>query len=105
MSKRPSDTARFVSLGEQHDIRRDQVEAAASRLVPAHSGAFGPNREWYALVGTGLYYVRDLVSEATGHAPSDVRTARMALAGLGFPVLCWAWGDLLENGHPMHVGG
>ncbi|MEU8781865.1 hypothetical protein [Streptomyces sp. NPDC048637] len=97
------DTAEFVSGGTRHIITRAQVEAAASRLTAAHSATFSQNREWYALVGTGLHYVLDLIAEATGINPSDVRTARLALDALGFPIVCWAWGDLLKAGHSSHT--
>ncbi|MFI1304715.1 hypothetical protein [Streptomyces sioyaensis] len=95
--------AEFISGGTRHTITRAQVEAAASRLPPAHSRTFSQNREWYALVGTGLHYVLDLITEATGTKPSDVKTARLALDALGFPVVCWAWGDLLTDGHSGHT--
>ncbi|MYT27552.1 MULTISPECIES: hypothetical protein [unclassified Streptomyces] len=97
-----SDTAEFVSDGTRHAVTRAQVEAAASHLPPAHSATFSRNREWYALVGTGLHYVVDLLAEASGTKPSDVKTARLALDALGFPVVCWAWGDLLTVGHSGH---
>ncbi|AJC54779.1 hypothetical protein [Streptomyces sp. 769] len=96
------DSAEFASGGTRHTVTRAQVEAAASRLPPAHSATFSKNRAWYALVGTGLHYVTDLVAEATGTKPSDVETARLALDALDFPVVCWAWGDLLTTGHPGH---
>ncbi len=97
------DTIEFVSGGARHTITRAQVEAAASRLPPAHSTTFSQNRTWYALVGTGLHYVLDLIAEATGTRPSEVKTARLALDTLGFPVVCWAWGDLLTVGHSGHT--
>ncbi|MFJ9848130.1 hypothetical protein [Streptomyces sp. NPDC101150] len=102
MSSKP-DTAEFVSGGTRHNVTRLQVEAAAARLAPAHSATFSRNREWYALVGTGLHYVLDLITEATGIKPSDVKTARLALDALGFPVVCWAWGELLSAGHSGHT--
>ncbi|UQA91888.1 hypothetical protein [Streptomyces halobius] len=97
------DTAEFVSGGTRHTVTRAQVEAAASRLTAAHSAAFSQHREWYALVGSGLHYVLDLIAEATGIKPSDVKTARLALDALGFPIVCWAWGDLLKVGHSGHT--
>ncbi len=72
------------------------------RLPPAHNATFSQSRAWYALVGTGLHYVADLLAEATGTQPSGVETARLALDALGFPIVCWAWGDLLTAGHPGH---
>ncbi|WP_313896384.1 hypothetical protein [Streptomyces sp. YIM 98790] len=93
-----SSTAQFTADGQRHTITREQAEAAASRLTPAHSGAFNQHRDWYVLIGAGLYYVKDLITEATGTEPSDAKTARLALAELGFPVLCWAWGSFLKDG-------
>ncbi|SFD80846.1 hypothetical protein [Streptomyces aidingensis] len=92
-------TAQFNADGRRHTITREQAEAAASRLTPAHSSTFNQHRDWYALVGSGIYYVKDLIAEATGVEPSDAKTARLALAELGFPVLCWAWGSFLRDGN------
>ncbi|MEV7541219.1 hypothetical protein [Streptomyces sp. NPDC089915] len=97
-------TAEFVSAGERKKVTREQVEAAAARLVPAHSTTMA-NPEWFALVGPNLYYVVTLVEEATGHRPSGVKTARLALHELKFPILCYAWNDKFVNeGHPWHRG-
>ena len=46
----------------------------------------------------------DLVEEATGAADVKVKTARLALAELGFPVFALAWNTLLTQGHPGHTG-
>ncbi|WP_053660670.1 hypothetical protein [Streptomyces sp. MMG1121] len=67
-------------------------------MLPAHHTAFNQHRDWYALVGTGLHYGVDLIENATGVAPSDPATARIALDELGFPVRCWAWGAFLQTG-------
>ncbi|WP_228974614.1 hypothetical protein [Streptomyces sp. DH12] len=87
-SARPTDHAR--------------VREAAARLVPAHSEYPNPNRAWYALVGTNLYYVRDLLREAFGGTPPDVETCRRRLDELGFPVFALGYGELLTDGHPAH---
>ncbi|MET9516631.1 hypothetical protein [Streptomyces sp. NPDC002994] len=95
--------AEFTVDGTLYAITRDDVEAAASRLERADSEAFNQHRAWYALVGTGLYYVKELINEAAHSELSDVKIARLALDSLGFPVLGWAWGDLLHTGHPAHT--
>ncbi|NMO34802.1 hypothetical protein HG826_14690 [Streptomyces sp. GMY01] len=87
-----------------HRLTPDAVRAAAERLSSADSADPHPNRSWYALVGTHLYYVVDLVETATGAPRVDVRTARLRLAELGFPVFALAWNTLLTRGHPGHTG-
>ncbi|WP_231156129.1 hypothetical protein [Streptomyces sp. CNZ748] len=87
-----------------HQLTHDTVQAAAARLTPANSAAPHPNRSWYALVGTHLYYVVDLVETATGATGVNVGAARLALAELGFPVFALAWNTLLTQGHPGHTG-
>ncbi|WP_374772275.1 hypothetical protein OG756_03230 [Streptomyces sp. NBC_01310] len=95
-------TPTFLSGGTRHEVTREQVQQAAFRLVSAHSETFSKNQAWFALVGTGLHYVVDLIDAATGHRPSSAETARLAMAALGFPVLCLAYGSLLTDGHPAH---
>ncbi|WEH34329.1 hypothetical protein PZB75_13770 [Streptomyces sp. AM 4-1-1] len=95
-------TTTFLSEGTRHEVARDQIQQAAARLTPAHSETFSKNQAWFALVGGGLHYVIDLIGAATGHRPSSVETARLALDTLGFPVLCLAYGRLLTDGHPAH---
>ncbi|MCY0936914.1 hypothetical protein [Streptomyces sp. H34-S4] len=77
------------------------VEAAASRLVPAHHTSL--DGEWYALVGSGLHYVRPLVAEAS-KAPKDVsvKDARLALHSLGVTLFGWAGHEMIEKGLPGH---
>ncbi|MFF9457439.1 hypothetical protein [Streptomyces flaveolus] len=94
----------FTSGDVTHRLTGDEVRAAAARLTPADSACPHPNRSWYGLVGTHLYYVVDLVEEATGAADVKVKTARLALAELGFPVFALAWNTLLTQGHPGHTG-
>jgi hypothetical protein len=81
-----------------------KIRAATARLTPADSANPHPNRSWYALVGTHLYYVVDLVEEAAGAEAVNVKTARLSLAELGFPVFALAWNTLLAQGHPGHTG-
>lgn len=95
-------TVSFVSGGARVDVDRGRVESAAVRMRPAHSEHFSKNHEWFALVGTGLYYVLDLLEGATGRRPSTAHTARLALAELGFPILAAASGAFLRDGHPGH---
>ncbi|GLV87096.1 hypothetical protein Slala03_67850 [Streptomyces lavendulae subsp. lavendulae] len=95
-------TTTFLSEGTRHEVAREQIQQAAARLIPAHSETFSKNQAWFALVGGGLHYVTDLLDTATGHRPSNVETARVALDTLGFPVLCLAYGSLLTDGHPAH---
>ncbi|MDN3270915.1 hypothetical protein [Streptomyces sp. MA15] len=87
-----------------HQLTHDTVQAATAHLTPANSAVPHPNRSWYALVGTHLYYVIDLVETATGATGVSVKTARLALAELGFPVFALAWSTLLTQGHPGHTG-
>ncbi|WP_327389022.1 hypothetical protein [Streptomyces sp. NBC_01207] len=47
-------------------VDRAQVRRAAARIAPAHSDFMDQHRAWYALVGTNLYYVRELLAQATG---------------------------------------
>ncbi|MDX5562746.1 hypothetical protein PYK79_03470 [Streptomyces sp. ID05-04B] len=98
-----SETA--VTAGDTtHPVTAATVRAAAARLTPADSADPHPNRSWYALVGTHLYYVVDLIAEATGTRDVKVKTARLRLAELGFPVFALAWSTLLTQGHPGHTG-
>ncbi|MFF0425425.1 hypothetical protein [Streptomyces sp. NPDC004520] len=97
-----SATVTYVSDGVRVPVDRARVQAAASRMIPAHSETFSRHHVWFALVGTGLHYVVDLLDEAVGARPSTAETARLALTGLGFPVLALGYGDLLTKGHPAH---
>ncbi|WP_318205657.1 hypothetical protein [Streptomyces sp. SCL15-4] len=90
--------------GVTYRLTADRVRAAAARLAPADSSDPHPNRNWYALVGTHLYYVVDLVEEATGAEDVKVKTARLRLDELGFPVFALAWNTLPTQGHPAHTG-
>ncbi|WP_369195515.1 hypothetical protein [Streptomyces djakartensis] len=94
----------FTTGNGTRQLTKESVRAASGRLTPADSADPHPNRSWYALVGTHLYYVVDLVEEATGSANVRVKTARLALAELGFPVFALAWNTLLTQGHPGHTG-
>ncbi|MEV7616186.1 hypothetical protein [Streptomyces sp. NPDC089799] len=85
-----------------HTLHRRDIEAAASRLEPAHSSR-ALEAKWYALVGGGLHYVRPLIAAVTNETPK-VDDARQALAALGFSVFCLADDDLLNNGIPWHRG-
>ncbi|MEU3413825.1 hypothetical protein ABZ760_21595 [Streptomyces sp. NPDC006658] len=51
-----------------------------------------------------MYYVVDLVEEATGAEDVKVKTARLRLAELGFPGCTMAWNTLLVEGYPGHTG-
>jgi hypothetical protein len=94
----------FTSRDVTYRLTGDKVRAATAHLTPADSAEPHPNRSWYALVGTHLYYVVDLVEEATGAVDVKAKTARLALAELGFPVFALAWNTLLTQGHPGHTG-
>ncbi|MEG8279848.1 hypothetical protein [Streptomyces sp. AHA2] len=94
----------FTADDVTYRLTKEKVHAASARLAPADSADPHPNRTWYALVGTHLYYVLDLVEEATGAADVRVKPARLALAELGFPVFALAWNTLLTQGHPGHTG-
>ncbi|MEU1458443.1 hypothetical protein [Streptomyces avermitilis] len=94
----------FTARAVTYRLTADMIRAAAARLTPADSADPHPNRSWYALVGTHLYYVVDLVEEATGAGDVAVKTARLRLAELGFPVFALAWNSLLTQGHPGHTG-
>uniref|UniRef100_UPI0031CF42D2 hypothetical protein n=1 Tax=Streptomyces hawaiiensis TaxID=67305 RepID=UPI0031CF42D2 len=94
----------FTTDDVTYRLTGDKIRAAAARLTPADSADPHPNRSWYALVGTHLYYVVDLLEEATGAANVKVKTARLALDELGFPVFALAWNTLLTQGHPGHTG-
>ncbi|MFI5972923.1 hypothetical protein [Streptomyces sp. NPDC051452] len=96
--------AAFTAGDVTHQLTADTVRAAAARLAPADSADPHPNRSWYGLVGTHLYYVVDLVEEATGVRDVKVKTARLRLAELGFPVFALAWNTLLTQGYPGHTG-
>ncbi|WCD84245.1 hypothetical protein KPP03845_100566 [Streptomyces xanthophaeus] len=98
----PPEKTTLTFSGKRYEVTREQVEAAATRLPPVHSTA-GLAGVWYALVGTGLHHVVDLVGGVTKDQP-PVRAARLALDALGLPVLCWAGPDLLDKGHPRHTG-
>ncbi|MEV5898386.1 hypothetical protein [Streptomyces sp. NPDC052127] len=98
-----SETA-FTTSDTAHRLTADTVRAAATRLTPADSADPHPTRSWYALVGTHLYYVVDLLEETPGPGNVTARTARMRLAELGFPVFALAWNTLLTKGHPGHTG-
>ncbi|MFH9403910.1 hypothetical protein ACH4JS_29745 [Streptomyces sp. NPDC017638] len=101
----PTTTETAFTAGEVTYRRTaDRVRAAAARLAPADSSDPHPNRTWYVLVGTHLYYVVDLVEEATGAEDVKVKTARLRLAELGFPGCTMAWNTLLAEGHPGHTG-
>ena len=94
----------FTAGDVTYRVTGDKVRAATPYLTPADSDNPHPNRSWYALVGTHLYYVVDLVEAATGAEDVKVKTARLALAELGFPVFALAWNTLLTQGHPGHTG-
>ncbi|MEH0450289.1 hypothetical protein QA811_43950 [Streptomyces sp. B21-102] len=94
----------FTAGDATHRLTADTVRVAATRLTPADSADSHPNRSWYALVGTHLYYVVDLVETATGADNVKAKTARLRLAELGFPVFALAWSTLLTKGHPGHTG-
>lgn len=94
----------FTAGDVTYRLTGDGIRTATARLTPADSADPHPNRSWYALVGTHLYYVVDLVEEATGAEAVRVKTARLALAELGFPVFALAWNTLLTQGHPGHTG-
>jgi hypothetical protein len=94
----------FTSRDVTYRLTGDKVRAATAHLTPADSAEPHPNRSWYALVGTHLYYVVDLVEKATGAVDVKAKTARLALAELGFPVFALAWNTLLTQGHPGHTG-
>ncbi|MFE6840133.1 hypothetical protein ACFVFI_35565 [Streptomyces sp. NPDC057705] len=83
-------------------VDRAQVHRAAARIAPAHSDFMDQHRAWYALVGTNLYYVRELLAQATEQPAPDVVTSRKILDALGFPVFALGYRDLLDNGHPAH---
>ncbi|MEU6314806.1 hypothetical protein [Streptomyces sp. NPDC047014] len=83
-------------------LTRALVQQAAAQLRPAHSEEFDQHRAWYVLVGTGLYYVREILAKATGRPAPDAARSRRILDELGFPVLALGYGDLLDNGHPAH---
>lgn len=94
----------FTAADRTYKLTADAVRAATARLAPADSTDPHPNRSWYALIGTHLYYVVDLVEEATGATHVKVKVARLHLAELGFPVFALAWNTLLTQGHPGHTG-
>ncbi|MFG2358313.1 hypothetical protein [Streptomyces sp. NPDC048521] len=94
----------FTANDVTYRLTADAVRAAAARLTPADSADPHPNRSWYALIGTHLYYVVDLVEEATGATQVKVKVARLRLAELGLPVFALAWNTLLTQGHPGHTG-
>ncbi|MFF1542688.1 hypothetical protein [Streptomyces sp. NPDC058291] len=94
----------FTVGGATYRLTADMVRAAAARLAPADSADPHPNRSWYALVGTHLYYVVDLVAEAAGAGEVPVKAARLCLAELAFPVFALGWNTLLTKGHPGHTG-
>ncbi|MFI8266562.1 hypothetical protein [Streptomyces sp. NPDC085665] len=87
-----------------HRLTRAAVEAAAERSTSAHSTTT-MSADWYVLIGGGLYYVLDIVAEATD-APrtKDPRPARIALDELGFPIFCLAYRELLDQGNPWRTG-
>ncbi|MFD8979583.1 hypothetical protein [Streptomyces sp. NPDC059564] len=94
----------FTFGGDTHHVSREEIEAAAERLVPAHSATPLPY-SWYALVGGGLFYVGALIKQVTGVEPS-VKTARVVLHSLGFPVMAYAWNEeFIQAGHPANVNG
>ncbi|MFD9431917.1 hypothetical protein [Streptomyces sp. NPDC060002] len=100
----PNSTETAFTAGDiTYRLTADTVRAAAARLAPADSADPHPNRSWYALVGTHLYYVVDLVEEVTGAEDVKVRTARLRLSELGFPIFALAWNTLLTQGHPGHT--
>ncbi|MER5765878.1 hypothetical protein [Streptomyces sp. NPDC002082] len=104
----PERSATFTLGGAPFTLTREAVEAAAASLAPADS-ARGLAYVWYALVGTDLHYVVALAAAAAGQPlparPSRyVKEARLALKGLGYPVVCWADSELLDKGHPSHTG-
>ncbi|MFI5978892.1 hypothetical protein [Streptomyces sp. NPDC051452] len=78
--------AAFTAGDVTYLLTADTVRAAAACLAPADSADPHLNRSWYGLVGTHLYYVVDLVEEATGARDVKVKTARLSLAELRFPV-------------------
>ncbi|MFG2359926.1 hypothetical protein [Streptomyces sp. NPDC048521] len=94
----------FTAGEVTYRLTADAVQAAAARLAPADSADPHPNRSWCALIGSHLYYVVDLVEEATGATHVKVKVARLRLAELGFPVFALAWNTLLTQGHPGHTG-
>ncbi|MFG2576381.1 hypothetical protein [Streptomyces sp. NPDC048481] len=101
----PSASQTAFTVGDAtHRLTADMVHTAAARLTPADSADLHPNRSWYALVGTHLYYVVDVVEEATGAGGVKVKPARLVLADLGFPVFALGWSALLTKGHPGHTG-
>ncbi|MEV7510895.1 MULTISPECIES: hypothetical protein [unclassified Streptomyces] len=86
--------------GVARTVYREQIEAAASRLTPVH-GSTALHHSWYALVGGGLHYVGVLAAAAG--ADVDVRTARLLLHDLGFPVMAYAWTRAtVAAPHPDH---
>ncbi|MFJ3880791.1 hypothetical protein ACIPW5_25455 [Streptomyces sp. NPDC090077] len=93
----------YAVRGGRQEVTREQVEIAAARSIPAHGTTLG-QPVWYALAGSGLHWVVTLLEDATGKRPATATTARLALAELGFPVMCWAWNrDFLERGHPWNT--
>ncbi|MFF0850927.1 hypothetical protein ACFYVM_07695 [Streptomyces sp. NPDC003280] len=98
-------TETTITAGDlTYRLTTDSDRAAAAGLSPADSADPHPNRSWYALIGTHLYYVVDLVETATGATGVNVKAARLRLAELGFPVFALAWNKLLTQGHPGHTG-
>lgn len=82
-------------------IHRDDIKAAATGLTAASSDTT-MEFSWYALVGQELHYVVALVSKAAG-VDVDVRTARLLLHDLGFPVMAYAWTrNTVAAAHPDH---
>lgn len=96
-----ADSVTFTIGGNAHEMTRSQVEAAASRLTPAH-GATALSYSWYALIGGGIFYVGALVKEATG-AELKVEEARVHLHDLGFQIMAFMWiRDAVTASHPCH---
>ncbi|MFJ8016889.1 hypothetical protein [Streptomyces sp. NPDC096339] len=98
-----ADTLTFTNGDRTHTITRAAVEAAASRLTPAHQTS-PRNPVWFALVGGGVHYVCALVKQATDQ---DVKVdeARLLLHDLGFQILAWMWTRTsVEAAHPCHGG-
>ncbi|MFD7559920.1 hypothetical protein ACFV9E_36080 [Streptomyces sp. NPDC059835] len=75
--------------GTIRNVHHDEIKAAAATLTRASSDAT-MEFSWYALVGQELHYVAALVGEAVGEEV-DVKTARLLLHDLGFPVMAYTW--------------
>ncbi|MEV7616147.1 hypothetical protein [Streptomyces sp. NPDC089799] len=94
-------TVTFTTATGEHNMTRAQVEAAASRLTPAH-GNTALDYSWYALAGTGLHYVGALVKEAS-NVDVKVGEARTLLHDLGFQIMAFMFTrESVSAPHPCH---